>query len=55
MYKRFADISPMRKNMTIEDPGNLAVFFAAVPLQRITGKVLYVDSGSDTVGIQMSH
>ncbi len=54
MYKHFADMSPMRENVTIEDVGNAAVFLASGLSARITGEVLYVDSGFNTVGVQMS-
>ena len=53
MYKHFADISPMRENVTIEDVGNAAVFLASDLSARITGEVLYVDSGFNAVGVQM--
>ena len=54
MYKHFADMSPMRENVTIDDVGNAAVFLASDLSARITGEVLYVDSGFNTVGVQMS-
>jgi enoyl-[acyl-carrier protein] reductase I len=54
MYKHFADMSPMRENVTIDDVGNAAVFLASDLSKRITGEVLYVDSGFNTVGVQMS-
>lgn len=54
MYKHFADISPLRENVTIEDVGNAAVFLASNLSARITGEVLYVDSGFNTIGVQMS-
>ncbi len=53
MYKQFADVSPMRENVTIEDVGNAAVFLASDLSKRITGEVLYVDSGFNAVGVQM--
>ncbi len=53
MYKHFADMSPMRENVTIEDVGNAAVFLASNLSARITGEVLYVDSGFNTIGVQM--
>lgn len=53
MYKHFADMSPMRENVTIEDVGNAAVFLASDLSARITGEVLYVDSGFNTIGVQM--
>ena len=54
MYKHFADISPMRENVTIEDVGNAAVFLASNLSAHITGEVLYVDSGFNSVGVQMN-
>jgi enoyl-[acyl-carrier protein] reductase I len=54
MYKHFADVSPMRENITIEDVGNAAVFLASDLSARITGEVLYVDSGFNAVGVQMN-
>ena len=53
MYKHFAEVSPMRENITIEDVGNAAVFLASDLSSRITGEVLYVDSGFNSVGVQM--
>jgi enoyl-[acyl-carrier protein] reductase I len=54
MYKHFADAAPLRENVTIEDVGNAAVFLASDLSARITGEVLYVDSGFNTVGVQMN-
>jgi enoyl-[acyl-carrier protein] reductase I len=53
MYKHFADMSPLRENITIEDVGNAAVFLASDLSGRITGEVLYVDSGFNTMGVQL--
>jgi enoyl-[acyl-carrier protein] reductase I len=53
MYKHFADMSPLRENITIEDVGNAAVFLASDLSRRITGEVLYVDSGFNTMGVQL--
>jgi len=54
MYKHFAEVSPMRENVTIEDVGNAAVFLASDLSTRITGETLYVDSGFNIVGVQMN-
>ena len=53
MYKHFAEVSPLRENVTIEDVGNAAVFLASDLSARITGEVLYVDSGFNAVGVQV--
>ncbi len=54
MYKHFADMSPLRENINIEDVGNAAVFLASDLSKHITGEVLYVDGGFNTVGVQMN-
>ncbi len=46
-------MSPLRENVTIEDVGNLAVFLGSDLSTRITGEVLYVDSGFNIMGVQM--
>ncbi len=53
MYRHFAEVSPMRENVTIEDVGNAAVFLASDLSTRITGETLYVDSGFNIVGVQI--
>ncbi|HLF75747.1 MAG TPA: enoyl-ACP reductase [Anaerolineales bacterium] len=53
MYKHFADKAPMRENITIEDVGNAAVFLASDLSTRITGEILYVDSGFNIMGVQI--
>ncbi len=53
MYKQFAETSPLRENITIEDVGNAAVFLASDMSARVTGEVLYVDSGFNSVGVQI--
>jgi enoyl-[acyl-carrier protein] reductase I len=53
MYKHFADMSPLQENVTIEDVGNTAVFLASDLSARITGEVIYVDSGFNIMGVQM--
>lgn len=54
MYKHFADIAPMRENVTIEDVGNSAVFLASDLSSHITGEIMYVDSGFNIMGVQIS-
>lgn len=54
MYKHFADAAPLRENVTIDDVGNTAVFLASDLSTRITGEVLYIDSGFNIMGVQIS-
>lgn len=45
MLKNFSDMAPMRENVTPEDCGNAAVYLCSDWSARVTGEVLYVDSG----------
>jgi enoyl-[acyl-carrier protein] reductase I len=45
MYKNFADMAPMRENVTPEDCGNAALYLCSDMASHVTGEVLYVDSG----------
>ncbi len=51
MYKSFADVAPMRENVTAEDCGNAAVFLCSGMATHTTGEVLYVDSGYNIMGV----
>lgn len=51
LYSKFAEAAPLRENVTIEDVGNAALFFASDLSSHITGDVLYVDSGFNVIGI----
>ena len=51
LYSRFADIAPLRKNVSIDDVGNTAVFLASDLSSGITGEVVYVDSGFNVLGV----
>ena len=54
MYKHFADAAPLRENVTIDDCGNLAVFLGSDLSTRMTGEVIYIDSGFNIMGVQIS-
>lgn len=51
MYSRFAEMAPLRQNVSIEDVGNAATFLASDLSSKITGEVLFVDSGYNILGI----
>lgn len=51
MYGRFAKAAPLRQNVDIEDVGNAAVYLASSLSTKVSGQVLYVDSGYNIVGI----
>ncbi|MDW8313152.1 MAG: enoyl-ACP reductase [Burkholderiales bacterium] len=45
MLKGFAQVAPLRRNVTIEDVGNVAAFLLSDWASAMTGEVLYVDCG----------
>ena len=51
MLSRVAEIAPLRRNVTLEDVGNAAAFLCSDLAAGITGEILYVDSGFNTVGM----
>lgn len=44
-------ITPLRKNITIEDVGNTAAFLCSDLANGITGEVVHVDSGFHIIGV----
>jgi enoyl-[acyl-carrier protein] reductase I len=51
MLSRVAEVAPLRRNVTPEDVGNAAAFLCSDLARGITGEILYVDSGFNTVGM----
>jgi enoyl-[acyl-carrier protein] reductase I len=51
MYGGFADIAPLRANITPEDVGRSAVYLCSDLSSAVTGEVLYVDGGFNVVGV----
>jgi enoyl-[acyl-carrier protein] reductase I len=54
MLARVAETAPLRRNVTLEDVGNAAAFLCSDLAAGITGEVLYVDSGFNTVGMSFA-
>jgi enoyl-[acyl-carrier protein] reductase I len=50
MYRQFTDFAPLHQPITIEDVGGAAVFLCSELSSKITGQVLYVDSGYNILG-----
>jgi enoyl-[acyl-carrier protein] reductase I len=51
MLGRVAEVAPLRRNVTLEDVGNAAAFLCSDLANGITGEILYVDGGFNTVGM----
>ena len=47
----FADVAPLRANITPEDVGRSALYLASDLSSAVTGEVLYVDGGFNIVGV----
>jgi enoyl-[acyl-carrier protein] reductase I len=53
MYGQFADKTPLKQNVAIEDVGNAAVFLCSDLAAKVTGEILFVDSGFNIMGLSM--
>ena len=51
MLSQFEAAAPLRRNVTIEDVGNVAAFLCSDLAAGITGEVTYVDAGFSIVGM----
>ena len=51
MYRKFREVAPMRRNVTIEDCGATAVFLASDLSAGVTGETIYVDAGFNVLGV----
>lgn len=51
MLGRVAEVAPLRRNVSLEDVGNAAAFLCSDLAAGITGEILYVDSGFNSVGM----
>ena len=53
MYDSFAEVAPLRANITPEDVGRSAVYLASDLSSAVTGEVLYVDGGFNVIGVPL--
>ena len=51
MLAHVAETAPLKRNVTIDDVGNAAAFLCSDLAAGITGEILYVDAGYNTVGM----
>ena len=51
MYGEFAEVAPLRANITPEDVGKTAVYLASDLSSAVTGEVIYVDGGFSVMGV----
>lgn len=53
MYKNFAEVAPLRRNITIEDVGKTATWLCSDWASGVTGEVIYVDGGFRNVAVAL--
>lgn len=51
MYRQFTEVAPLQQVITIEDIGGTAVYLASDLAAKVTGEVIYVDSGYNILGV----
>ncbi len=51
LYKQFIEAAPLHQNILIEDVGNAALYLCSDLGAKVTGEVLYVDSGYNIMGM----
>jgi len=53
LLSRFEHTAPLRRNVTIDEVGNVAAFYLSELSSAITGEITYVDCGYNTVAISL--
>ena len=53
MLAHMEKVSPIRRNVTIEDVGNTAAFLCSDLASGITGEITYVDGGYNIIGMHL--
>ena len=51
MHREFASVAPLRQGITIEDIGGAAVWLSSPLASKVTGEVVYVNSGYNILGV----
>ncbi len=51
MYRQFSQYAPLHQNVSIEDVGDAAVFLCSDMAAKITGQILFVDSGYNILAV----
>ena len=54
LHKQFANVAPLRRNVTIEDVGKTAIWLCSDLSSAVTGEIIYVDAGFHNVAVSIS-
>ncbi|HEX7490370.1 MAG TPA: enoyl-ACP reductase [Candidatus Limnocylindrales bacterium] len=55
MHNAFAEVTPLRRHITIEDVAGTAVYLASPLSGQTTGEVIYVDGGFNILGLPVAN
>ncbi len=53
LYSSFAEVAPLRSNITPEDVGKSALWLSSDLASAVTGEVIYVDGGFSIMGVPL--
>lgn len=53
LHKQFAEIAPLRRNVTIDDVGKTALWLCSDLAAGVTGELIYVDAGFRNLGVTL--
>ena len=54
LYGSFAEVTPLRSNISIEDVGKTALWLSSDLSSAVTGEVIYVDGGFNVLGVPLA-
>jgi enoyl-[acyl-carrier protein] reductase I len=50
MYRKFSEVAPLRQGINIDDVGATAVYLCSDMASKVTGQIIFVDSGYNILG-----
>lgn len=53
LHKQFADVAPLRRNVTADDVGKTAIWLCSDLASAVTGEIIYVDAGFHNVAVSL--
>ncbi|HWQ14478.1 MAG TPA: enoyl-ACP reductase [Roseiflexaceae bacterium] len=54
LHKQFAEVAPLRRNVTTEDVGKAAIWLISDWSSAVTGEIIYVDAGFHNISVALS-
>jgi enoyl-[acyl-carrier protein] reductase I len=53
LHKQFADVAPLRRNVTADDVGKTAIWLCSDLASAVTGETIYVDAGFHNIAVSI--